>query len=92
VPGQLGGQTALEHRLDQLRQEPTRPGQGQPVPVDPAHQLVEQARLDHVVDRLARRRRRRLGRHAQRVLRLLLLGHDHCVLLSTDRRSCTQTI
>ena len=67
VLGQLGGQAALQHRLDHLRQEPALPGQRQLAGVDPVHQLVEQPGIEHLVDRLPGRTRRLPAGHTQRM-------------------------
>jgi hypothetical protein len=77
VPAQLGAQATLQHRSDHLREEPSDPGQAQPVAVDPVHHLVEQPRIEHLVDRLPGLTRLRRGRHAQRVPSLLVIGHGH---------------
>ena len=89
VLGQLGGQTALEHRLDHLREEPALPGQRELAGVDPVHQLVEQPRIEHVVDRLPGRTRLRRFRDTQRVS--LLSTHESVLLLNLGS-GFTQTI
>ncbi|MFD0486762.1 hypothetical protein ACFQ0O_38410 [Saccharopolyspora spinosporotrichia] len=52
--GHLGLQTPLEHGFDQLGQKPALPGQRQPAPVDGVHHPIEQACLDHLIDRVPR--------------------------------------
>jgi hypothetical protein len=89
VLGQLGGQAALEHRFDHLREEPALPGQGQLAGVDPVHQLVEQPGVEHVVDRLPGRARLRRIRDTQRVS---LVGRHESVLLLNLGSGLTQTI
>jgi hypothetical protein len=75
VPGQLGLQGTLEHRPDQLGQKPALPGQRQPTGIDLIHHRVQQPGLDHVVDRIPRRRHRLRLRHPQRMPQVFLQGH-----------------
>jgi hypothetical protein len=57
--GQLSLQATLQHGLDQLGQEPARPGQPQPVTLDLLQHLVHRLRVDEIRDRLTRRLPRR---------------------------------
>ncbi|MDG4791776.1 hypothetical protein O7626_38835 [Micromonospora sp. WMMD1102] len=52
--GQLGPQPAFENGLDQLRQEPTRPGQPQSVTLDLRQHRVHRLIVDQIRDRLPR--------------------------------------
>ena len=79
VLGQLGLQASLEHRLDHLREEPARAGQGQLAGVDLAHQIIQQPGVEHLVDRLPGRARPRRVGHTQRVY--LLSSHESVILL-----------
>jgi hypothetical protein len=49
--GQLGPQTAFQHRLEHLGQESSRPGQTHPIGAHPRHQLVQQLLVEHRSDR-----------------------------------------
>jgi hypothetical protein len=75
--GQLGGQAPFEHRLDQLRQKPTGPGQSQPLPVDLLHHRIKQASIEHLIDRLTGRRWRLPSRHTRCGPPLLIFSHSH---------------
>jgi hypothetical protein len=80
VLSQLSRQATLQDSLDHLRQEPARPSQRQPDPVHPIHQVIEQARIDHLVDDLtsrALRPRRRAHLHTKWIHPLLIIGHGH---------------
>ena len=68
--GQLDPQTRLQRASQHLREEPALPGQPQLTGVDLGHHLVEQAGLDHRIDRLPRRLGLRHRRLTERALRL----------------------
>jgi hypothetical protein len=89
VRGLLRRQPPLEHRFDHFRDEAALAGQLQRTGVDPRHQIIEQPRIHHLVDRPPGRRR--LGRlRAEHDAPLWIFGHGHCVLPSGSG-SCTQT-
>jgi hypothetical protein len=75
--GQLGGQAPFQHRLDQLGQKPARASQPQPLPVDVFHYRIEQASVEHLVDRLPGRRRLLHRGCTHRMLPLLIFSHGH---------------
>jgi len=75
--GALDLQATFEHRLDQLGQQATVPGQAQPAGIDLVHHAVEQPGLEHLVDRPPRRGRLLDGRHTQRMLPLPIFSHGH---------------
>jgi len=74
---ELGAQATLEDGLDHLRQESTLPGQPQIAGINLGHHVIQQARLDHVVDHLPSRDRLRRRRSERRLRLLLLIGHRH---------------
>jgi hypothetical protein len=82
-------QAPFEHRFDHLREESALPGQGQLAGVHSAHELVEQARIEHLVDRLPGRAWLRRVGDTQRVS---LVGRHESVLLLNLGSGFTQTI
>jgi hypothetical protein len=72
MPAELVLQAVFEDPFDHLGQESALAGQPQPTLVDTAHQVIEQAGLDHLIDSLASHRSRRRGGPAERAIRPLL--------------------
>jgi hypothetical protein len=77
MPGQLRGQPSLEDCFDHLREEPALPGQPQLAGIRPGHHVIEQTRLDHLIDRSPRPRRPLTRGHTQRIKITLFIGHSH---------------
>jgi len=55
--GQLDIHATLEHRLQQLREEPARPGQRHTLLVDASHQPVQERVVDQLLPQPTSRRR-----------------------------------
>lgn len=90
--GQLGAQPTLENGLDHFRDETAIPGQLQVAVVDPAHQVVQQAGVQHVLDRLPRRRASTLQRPERPRHSLVVRRHRHSLYSLESGTPPTQTI